>query len=296
MTRVGIAGLGRWGLNYVPAIRRAGGSVVKAWRVKDSLRGTPEMSGIEEVPDVGSLLEGVDAVVVATPPDGRSDVVRAAASRGLPMMVEKPLALGLGETSALLGLAYRSRAPFLVNHQHLFSSAYEALRSEVLGRSMAGLFVETSGQGFGPFRPYSSLWDYGPHDASMLFGLGLELLSCSATASKSPSGGTTFLVEARYTRGRSSFSSIGNGGKVKERLFRVTCKSFDAVYDDTSSSKLHVRGEAVAVSPDLPLDRSVRAFLEAVRTGRTDWRFGASAPSWVGSFLDAVQSSCSGDL
>lgn len=294
--RVGIAGLGRWGMNYVAAVRRAGGDVVKAFRIKASLRGDPRLSGVEEVPDVGSLMDGLDALVLAGPPDARSGAMRAASARGLPMMVEKPLAVGLGETSMLVRIAADSRAPFLVNHQHLFAPAYEALRSEVLGRPRTGLRVESSGQGPGPFRTYSSLWDYGPHDASMLFGLGLELVDCSATATRKVSGGTTFFVEARHARGRLSLSTIGNGAKTKERLFSVSCGSFRAVYDDTAPAKLVVDGKPFDVSPDPPLDRSVSAFLGAIRAGKTDWRFGASAPSWVGAFLDSAQRSCSGDL
>lgn len=294
--RVGIAGLGRWGANYVAAIRRAGGDVVKAFRIQATLRGDPRLSGVEEASDIVSLMEGIDALVVAGPPGARSGAMRAASARGLPMMVEKPLAVGLGETSVLVRVASDSRAPFLVNHQHLFAPAYEALRSEVLGRSRTGLRVESSGQGPGPFRPYSSLWDYGPHDASMLFGLGLELVDCSATATREVSGGMTFRIEARYGRDRLSLSTTGNGAKTKERLFSVSCGSFCAVYDDMSPTKLVVDGKPLDVGPDLPLDRSVAAFLEAVRTGKTDWRFGASAPSWVGAFLDSAQRSCSSDL
>lgn len=213
----------------------------------------------------------------------------AAAARGLPLMVEKPLAVGLPDSAVLIHAASRIRAPFLVNHLHLFSPAYEALRDEVLGRP-SGIRVRTEGCGLGPYRPYSSLWDYGPHDASMLFGIGLDPRSCSGTVSVSPDG-TLYSLDVSYRHGWSSSSVVGNGSRTKRRLFEARFGSRTAVYDDTSPDKLVADGVAVPICPDLPLDRSVRAFLTAAKTGTTDWRFGLPAPAWIASFLDLADRS-----
>ncbi len=47
-----------------------------------------------------------------------------------------------------------------------------------------------------------------------------------------------------------------------------------ARYDALTEHQLTNHGVPVAIDPERPLQRAVRLFAEAVRTGKTDWRFG----------------------
>ena len=56
----------------------------------------------------------VDAVVLANPPIGREDQVRACVELGLPMLIEKPLALDVEEARLLVELAEAANVPLMV--------------------------------------------------------------------------------------------------------------------------------------------------------------------------------------
>jgi len=59
-------------------------------------------------------LGDVEALVLATPPSGREAQLRAAAERGLPVLVEKPLALDLNEAARFVALAEQAGIPLMV--------------------------------------------------------------------------------------------------------------------------------------------------------------------------------------
>ena len=54
----------------------------------------------------------------------------AAVDRGLPVLVEKPLTLDVGEAEAILDQARSKGAIVLVDHIYLYSAAWEALKRE----------------------------------------------------------------------------------------------------------------------------------------------------------------------
>lgn len=58
-------------------------------------------------PDVGAL-------VLANPPTGRESQVRAAVERGIPMLIEKPLALDVAEAAHLVTIAETANVPLMV--------------------------------------------------------------------------------------------------------------------------------------------------------------------------------------
>lgn len=292
MIRVGIVGCGAWGRNYLGAVRRTGlGLVTAVLRPSDAVRGDAGLAGVTVASDLSSLLGSVDAVVVASPPSSHLEACVEASRRGLPIMVEKPGTIGLADSLALARCSMESRAPFLVNHVHLFSPAYVRLRDEFITRGRGTPTIRSVGLNHGPFRSYSALWDYGPHDVSMVLGLGLRAVTCESATRTRPDHspmGSVFDASLAANRG-SAIVRFGNGGKTRERTFSVRTPSMSATYDDVGPEKLVVDGSPV---PDLdsvpPLDAAVRSFLMAVRTGNTDWRFGPGIMVGAASLLDAV--------
>jgi predicted dehydrogenase len=67
---------------------------------------TPE-EAIANTPDA-------QALILANPPIGRDSQVRAAAKRGLPMLIEKPLALSVLEAAQLVKIAEDAHVPLMV--------------------------------------------------------------------------------------------------------------------------------------------------------------------------------------
>ena len=72
-----------------------------------------ERSGYASAEEALVAVSDVGALVLANPPIGREGQIRAAAERGIPMLVEKPLALDVAEAAHLVSIAIFSAGLFL---------------------------------------------------------------------------------------------------------------------------------------------------------------------------------------
>ena len=102
----------------------------------------PAYTSVEEAlaatPDVGGL-------VLANPPIGRAAQVRATAERGIPMLIEKPLALSLDEAAELVGIAEAANVPLMVGLNFRFlgvtKAAMALLAEGTVGQAAFGRFT-----------------------------------------------------------------------------------------------------------------------------------------------------------
>jgi predicted dehydrogenase len=283
--RLGLIGCGAWGWRYIGAAGEAGNCRVTHVAGGDSRNYDPNLYRIPSSEWRSLLVASVDAFIVATPPDTHEEICTTLLKSGRPVMVEKPLALSYAEAVEIVGTAVHHNAPLLVNHQHLFAPAYEALRE----RAFFPRFIRSSAGNIGPFRSYSALWDYGPHDVAMALGLGdprpeyAALTLCGARRE-----GTDTVLDLVSTPAQSEIR-IWNERLPKTRRFIVSSPGWLAEYDDLEPQgrRLRINGEPIAISNEKPLTRSVRAFADAVRTGKTDWRFGGFGAEVVRILEDA---------
>lgn len=122
MARLGVilAGLGVRGRHWAEVLTRSPRTEILAYvdpnptaieRAAAQYGTRPAFSTVEEAlaatPDAGGL-------VLANPPIGRAAQISAAAARGLPLLVEKPLALSLDEAAELVGIAESAGVPLMV--------------------------------------------------------------------------------------------------------------------------------------------------------------------------------------
>lgn len=254
MIRLGLIGNGKWGANYPKAAFEAGNCTVTDVAGRDWRKLLDRM---------------IDAFIVATPPDARLEICSELLARNRPVMIEKPLALDVDSALAITAGFVGEGLPFLVNHQHLFAPAYETLRD--IAGTWDDFEIVSCGEGPGPIRDYSALWDYGPHDVAMVLGLGIGRV---VRARRRNGGFEISLVDE--TSRREALVRVSNAADEKHRVFNVIRDSGETIsYNDRAEAKLQRWWFPVPVSPEKPLTRSVRAFAEAVKTGRTDWRFGS---------------------
>lgn len=220
--------------------------------------------------DLRMALDGADAAVVATPPSSHRSITCACLEAGLPVMLEKPVALTIDDSNAIFSASEQAGLPVLVNNVHLFSVAFETLRS--MTKSWSPVEIESKGGGFGPFRDYSSLLDYGPHDLSMSLSILNESLDAHFIERLHSENGEIFRISLMSKRG-SALIVTGNGFPSKNRRFEVRCGPRIAVYDDLARDKLVVDGRPVPSSNEPPLRRAVLAFHRLVQTGWIEgWR------------------------
>lgn len=284
MIRLGLIGCGAWGWRYIPSALEAGNAEVvittrpspKAARL-DTFPRPPEV-----VDDWRDMVDKVDAFVVATPPSSHSSVCAHLLELGRPVMVEKPFTLSVSDAITLQRIAGASKALLLINNVHLFSPAYEKLREIVLTAKPAHCRIYSRAGSSGPYRDYSALWDYGPHDVSMCLGLGFGHPTAVRCVKMPDEFGCVHLGCQRFDLNvcfgpHEANVQVWNGALPKQRHFEVLWEGTRLVYDELEPNKLLLRcnNNPVGISEEKPLTMAVRAFAEAVATGKTDWRFGA---------------------
>lgn len=291
MTRIGLVGCGRWGRNYISACALAGNALVThVTRVSERVPLGPGLGGLKVLRDVESMaVAPVDAFVVAVPPNAHEEVCARLLETGRPVMLEKPMALST-EAAVRISEAVRPGSVFLVNHIHLFSYAYLRLRD--IFEPYARMTFRVYSRGGGPLvrDACSALWDHGPHDFSMLLGLGLQA-SERVDIMWSPNGndGRAGSYDVRLTYGSGTASvRVWDGGK-KERSFEIFAPGLHVLYDDLDPDgrRLHHNGVPMDVSGELPLTAAIRAFAHSVQTGTVDWRFGTGLAVDVVRLIEA---------
>lgn len=113
------------------------------------------------------LAKHPDGVIIASPAEAHAAQALYYVARGIPVFVEKPLALSIRDAERV-GIAVEAQRglPFLVDHVHLFSPAYRKLKEVLLDPARTHGAVEDLAavcNGPSPERACGTLWDWGPH-------------------------------------------------------------------------------------------------------------------------------------
>ena len=173
--RVAVVGTGAWGLSHVRTFASEPGTQV-TWLCDRDPRALARAGALATgARTTGSLDEvlaarDVDAVVLATPAVTHADLTVRCLERGLHVLVEKPLALGVGDAERVARAAERAGTVVLVGHLMLYHPAVEHLRRLVLDRELGDIFYLSSVRAnLGRLRSdENALWSFGPHDLSMI--------------------------------------------------------------------------------------------------------------------------------
>lgn len=280
MIKLALIGCGRWGKNYLKSIILIDG--VDITTICD-FRLAEADSNIGAIRDYAEIKD-VDGVIIATPPDTHREIACFFLSKKIPILIEKPVTLNSPDTDNLFAIASIFGTPVLVNNIHLFSPAFEMLREDVR-RWVGPLTIDSVGGGNGPYRDYSALFDWGPHDLSMclsLFDGYPDDISVFKVESKH---GEVYTIKLAQGDNRATMT-IGNGLLTKERKFKVISENHQAIYDDLTDSKLVLDGMVCPIDTMPPLIRVLQSFAKCIETGEIDWRFDSFLNSNVMSILD----------
>jgi len=278
--RLGLIGAGPWGQNYIKTITGSGGlDGVTLARLASR---NPQSAGLvdgdcqisenwRDLLDVGDL----DGVIIATPPQHHAEMTLAAIDAGIAVLVEKPMTFSTTEAEAVLSAATAKDAIVRVNHIHLYSAAWQALKREAasLGPLKA---ISTVVGGPGPNRAdVPVLWDWGSHDVAMCIDLiGRRPDTVRADIIET---GRALALELNFGPVTARIA-ISNKAPEKQRLLTAAYEGGELIYDDRleGGEKLRLKtmpqdpGRTFLLGDGTPLERAILAFADAIRRGDFD--------------------------
>ena len=179
--RVGLAGLGSMGQNHVRLLSANPGAslVAVADAVPSTLETVAAQTGAQGFPDALAMLDEaqLDALVVATPTTAHAPIALAAIDRGVPVLVEKPLAANVDEGLQILAAARRRGVPVQVGHIERFNPAVLELDRRLRQGWLSSVYSISSRRA-GPFpariRDVGVTVDLATHDVDILSWIARE--------------------------------------------------------------------------------------------------------------------------
>jgi predicted dehydrogenase len=180
---IGVVGVGALGrhharhLSTLPGVRLVGVHDTHPGRADEVARDL----GTRAFPDLDALLGQVRAVTVAVPTSAHVAVGLRALNRGVPVLMEKPLAVTLDEADALIAAARRARVQLQVGHIERYNRALRAAEAYLDGAR----YIES--QRLAPFQPRGTdvavVLDLMIHDLDLVLRLtgGAEVTEVRAS-------------------------------------------------------------------------------------------------------------------
>ncbi len=241
------------GLRHAHAFSAVGLAIIGVDR-NEWARATFADHGFDAVPDLSDAIGECSHVVVATPNASHASVALAALASGLPVLVEKPIALDLVEASQLVSAFGSGDVPLYVAHSERFHPAVSHLR-DVLGGE---LIVEARFVRKGPTQTanVSSFLTHAVHDfdlARWLLGTPLRI----STVKKMNDAELVALVNDRGAR-----VSIVSGTQPESRRdIELRTRTRTLVADlVTSTVTIDGASDVLAFRPTFGLEAQARAF------------------------------------
>jgi predicted dehydrogenase len=178
--RVGIIGYGYWGPNVARNIFDLTSSHLvaiadlKDERLKHAKSLYPGVYMTKRYEDMFD--QGLDAVVVATPPATHFPIAKECLEHGLHVLVEKPMTLNSQDAQELIDLADANGLALMTGHTFIYNSAVLALKKYIESGELGEIYyVDIARLNLGLFqRGANVLWDLAPHDISILLYLLAE--------------------------------------------------------------------------------------------------------------------------
>jgi predicted dehydrogenase len=265
MIRLALVGFGKWGKNYISAAESTGLAKVTTLVIRPNSSKWLDLdtTSFKCTSDIDEL--DIDAAIVAIHPGENVSVCCKLLNNKIPVLVEKPLALSIEDAIKIENCAINANVQFMVNHQHLYSNAYQEILKIIKNEEI--LAINTKAGNLGPYRDYSSIWDYGPHDIAMIFGINKNPLELNIIKQKVNNKlGSSYYFEFIKNNKFYSSTEIWNDTLPKKRLLEIKLKNKSIVYDDTLIiNKLSVNGMPVPLLETLPLTNTLSFFLSAIK-------------------------------
>jgi UDP-N-acetylglucosamine 3-dehydrogenase len=169
--RLGVVGVGVMGCNHARVLAEMPGVRLVGVADPDDKQADSvgRALGCATVPDIRDLLElGVDAVSIAAPTHLHRSIALAAISRGVHVLVEKPITSSVEEGREIIAAARRAGVTLMVGHVERFNPAVQAIKEALRHEDILSIAITR----VGPFPPRMSnvgvVIDLAVHDIDLI--------------------------------------------------------------------------------------------------------------------------------
>jgi len=196
----------------------------------------------------------VDAVILATPASTHAELALAALSAGKHVLVEKPLALTVEDGERIVAAGERAGRIVMVGHTFLYSPPVRRLRRYIDEGELGEVqYIYSQRLSLGRIRrDCNALWNFGPHDISVMLHLTGELpteVSARGFAFISDDVDDVFFGSMTFSSGIGGNFHVSWIDPRKSRLLTVVGNRKMAIYDDVSvDQKIQLVDAGVALA------------------------------------------------
>lgn len=294
-TRIAVVGCGNWGKNLIRLYHDLGALVAVSDHIPEQAAAFSQQYQVPAI-DLETLLNdpAIDGVVLATPSYTHEAIATQCLMAKKHVYIEKPFTTNYAAAQKLTALAKTQDRVLMVGHLLQYHAVFETLKEKVQGGLIGALqYCRFERCNLGKFPSEKSvLWDYAPHDISMLLSITGQNPTDMQTA-----GGNFF----KHTVHDSVTMDFNFPNQVKGHIYVSWChpvKSQKAIiagtegilifddslcweeklqlsilpsdWEDGLPRPVQVKPVPVPVpTPSEPLRRECEHFLSCIRTGET---------------------------
>lgn len=278
--RIGTAvvGYGYWGVNLArnvaaaSSLRLVGVADPDADRQKAAATAHPSTSTWTSLDEVLED-DAVDAVILAVPAHAHAALATQVLASGRHVLVEKPLAMDVGEGRDLVAMAEDLDLIVMVGHTFLYASPVHRLKEYLDAGDLGKIqYLYSQRLSLGRIRrDCSALWNFGPHDISiMLYLLDEQPEEVSAKGFSFIGEGIDDVVfgSLQFPSGIGANLHVSWIDPRKTRLMTVVGDEKMVIYNDVSADqKLWLVDSGVARDAEFGAYESVGDFQWRTRSG-----------------------------
>jgi predicted dehydrogenase len=229
--RIALIGAGNMGRNHARVIHESPAAELAVVVDTDAARAEAlaERHGATAAVSLDAV-RGVDAAIVAISTEKHVAVARELLAQGLPLLVEKPMALHTSEVSELCDLAASRGLPIMCGFVERFNAVIMAVASDLEGSVRHAISVRHS-----PHAPHvttSVVWDLLIHDVDLALRLcGGDPVSVVSQAAVLPPLDLVEVADCsvRFGTGAITTHSASRAGQRKMRTWQIATET--ALYE-----------------------------------------------------------------
>lgn len=253
MINFAIVGKGKWGQNYIKTISQLEDCLLPQENIRTR--------------DYKKLLKNkkIDVVIIATPASTHFKIAKEFLENGFNLLIEKPLTLNYKEARKLLKIQKRNRNRVMIGHLYLYHPAFWKLKKEMkqIGRID---YIYSEGMDYGPIREdTTALWDWAPHDLSMMVSL-LDEWPVKISAWEI-SERSMYCLKLKFKK-TTAIINIGWLSAIKKRNLTIAGEKGSLIFDDVQDKKIQlIRNSKItypSYSSDLPLMEEIKEFMRCI--------------------------------